>query len=94
MCQIKPGPRCAADTAAPARVAVAKYRALHPDGPSVDPLSAAVARLPRTEPARRRPGSTKELAVMVQHQSVLNARAALNALAFLRERQAPAQPII
>src|SRR5690625_5019299 len=41
MCEAKPGPRCANDTRDAATTASAQYQAAHPDGPPVDPISAA-----------------------------------------------------
>lgn len=41
MCEAKPGPRCANDTRDAATTASAQYQTAHPDGPPVDPISAA-----------------------------------------------------
>lgn len=41
MCEVKPGPRCPADTRSVAGETQAAYDAAYPDGPPVDPLAAA-----------------------------------------------------
>lgn len=41
MCEAKPGVRCANDTRGQVSVTLARYQDAHPDGPAVDPLSAA-----------------------------------------------------
>lgn len=41
MCEAKPGTRCAADTRPTATETLLRYEQVHPDGPSVEPLSSA-----------------------------------------------------
>lgn len=43
MCHHPPGPRCATHARGTAGAELHRYEATHPDGPSVDPLTAAVA---------------------------------------------------
>lgn len=52
MCEVKPGCRCANDTRGAATATLERYAATHPDGPAVDPLSAATATVSQAAPAQ------------------------------------------
>lgn len=57
MCELKPGCRCAADTRGAVTATLERYTDAHPDGPAVDPLSAAAA---QNQPAAAAPVSVAD----------------------------------